>query len=288
MRTGERIEISANPNGLSNYFQPESTLPLEMSPAFFKTEVLHKYKADGDKYETRDRSIYCRGTWELRTYDINDAGQVHTDLRYLGELPFKEQLYWQAFNEWPRGPISERAVTTDFKGEWYTDYDSLNSLKHRIGQLDESRHPWWLPRGRKLAAAVHYPATAASDEWADEILALDQLFVEGFKAKELKALALRLNRAIEPQWGSLKLLEECLAGSGLDGEEVATTIAPIKELHELRTIVKGHAASNKRKEREKQAIAGAGSFRAHFAQLAAGCDSALETVVAALSKQISE
>jgi hypothetical protein len=113
LRTNERIEVSCDPKGLSNYFQPESNLPLEMSPVFFRGEVLMRYKADPDKYELHDRSIYCRGTWSLRTYDINDAGQVHTYLRYLRDLPYNEQVYWQSFNEWPKGELSKRAITTD-------------------------------------------------------------------------------------------------------------------------------------------------------------------------------
>ncbi len=95
LKTKKRIEVSADPAGLSNYFQPESTLPLEMSPVFFNAEVLHRYKSDPVKYTLEDRSIRCRGAWSLRTYDVNKEGQVHTYLRYLGELPYKEQTYWQ-------------------------------------------------------------------------------------------------------------------------------------------------------------------------------------------------
>jgi hypothetical protein len=160
LKTGEHIELSCDPKGLSNYFQPESNLPLEMSPVFFRGEVLHRYKADTEKYELMDRSIYCRGTWSLQTYDINDAGQVHTYLRYLRDLPYKEQLYWQSFNEWPKAPLSKRAITTDFKGEFYDEYDPLNSLKRKILELDEAPPPWWNRRGEPLAKAVHYPATS--------------------------------------------------------------------------------------------------------------------------------
>jgi hypothetical protein len=160
--------------------------------------VLHRYKADQEKYEVQDRSISCRGTWSLRTYDINDAGQVHTYLRYLRELPYKEQLYWKAFNEWPKAWLSKRAITTDFKGEVYAEYDALNALKHKIRRLDDSPPAWWSPRGDKLLNTVHYPATAASTEWANEILALDQLLVEGFRSKNLKALAKELGRMPPP------------------------------------------------------------------------------------------
>jgi hypothetical protein len=41
--------------------------------------------------ETR-RSHVLRGRVEAQTYDINDAGQVRTYLRYLACLPYKEQL----------------------------------------------------------------------------------------------------------------------------------------------------------------------------------------------------
>ncbi len=41
-------EISCAPNATSNYFT-QSELPFELSPAFFRAEVLSKYKADSEK-----------------------------------------------------------------------------------------------------------------------------------------------------------------------------------------------------------------------------------------------
>jgi hypothetical protein len=283
LKTGKRIEVSCNPKGLSNYFHPESTLPLEMSPVFFRAEVLHRYKADPQKYELAERSIYCRGTWSLETFDINNVGQVHTYLRYLGYLPYKEQLYWQSFNEWPKGALSKRAIATDFKGEFYTEYDSLNSLKHKIQQLDEGNRAWWQPRGQEPAKTVHYPATASAAEWANEILALDHLLIEGFRVKGLRGMLKALRRTFEPDWKSLKLLEECLIGSGVDEEDARTAVTSLRTLHDLRTILKGHSAATKKSEAEKQAIAKFGSFRAHFAQSAAECDSALKLIMDTLS-----
>jgi hypothetical protein len=165
LKTGDRIEVSCSPDAVSNYFQPESKLPLELSPVFFRSEVLHRYKADNEKYELLDRSIYCRGTWTLWTYDVNDAGQVHTYLRYLGELPYNEQLHWQSFNEWPKGPLSRRAITTDFKGEVFMEYDALNSLKRKIKSLDERRPVWWEPRGDEMSKTVHYPRPRRRPNW---------------------------------------------------------------------------------------------------------------------------
>jgi hypothetical protein len=95
------IECSCAPGAIANYFT-KSDKPFEVSPAFFRPEVLAKYKADPEKYRLEDRSISCRNSWYLKTYDINDAGQVHTYIVYLSQLPYEEQQYWKSFNEWPK------------------------------------------------------------------------------------------------------------------------------------------------------------------------------------------
>ena len=79
-RNHKVVEVSAAPGHTANYFNGEGNeLPYELSPAFFRPEVLSKYKADRDKYTIDEmrRFISCRGAWELRSYDINDADQVH-------------------------------------------------------------------------------------------------------------------------------------------------------------------------------------------------------------------
>lgn len=279
LKTKERIEVSADPAGLSNYFQPESSLPLEMSPVFFNAEVLHRYKRDPVKYSFEDRSITCRGAWSLRTYDVNKEGQVHTYLRYLGELPYKEQMYWQSFNEWPKGGLSERAITTDFKGEFFRGYDPLNNLKHEIMKLDEKAPSWWQVRGEALRKAVHNLVTSSSAEWADEILALDQLVNEGFQLGPLRALVKSLGVTPQDDWRQFKLLEECIAAKNAGGVDAKTLIDPLRRLRELRNHLKGHASSQKQ-ERAKEAMSRHGSFKAHFEHVA---DEVLETLKVLIS-----
>lgn len=128
--------------------------------------MLLKYKNDFEKYHLEDRSISCRNAWSLETYDINEAGQVHTYLIYLQRLPYEEQLYWKSFNEEPRGSISKRALTTDFKGDWYTAYDPLASLKEFVQQLDHLQGPWWTLRSEQLLVRAHYPLKSCiSTNW---------------------------------------------------------------------------------------------------------------------------
>ena len=276
------IETSCAPECLSNYFQ-QSDLPWEISPAFFRPDVLHRFKADPEKYTLDDRSITCRGAWHLKTYDINEAGQVHTYIGYLANLPIEEQRYWQAFNEWPRGPISKRAHESDILGEWSSSYDPLNAIKSKVRTLDRNAPEWWKVRGDVLSEAARYPATDSVSEWANEILALDQLLVEGFLVKPIKALATAAGAAIETNWGSLKVLEEYMVAIGRSPEEAKNIVAPLRKLHALRSHTKGHGAVSERRNQERAARSKFGTLRAHFTALAAECEAAFQNILVALN-----
>ena len=115
------IKVSTDPSDTTNYFAASgNTLPFEVSPAFFRSEVLSKYKADRDKYTVNEiqRTVSCRGAWQLRGWDRNDAGQIFAYICYLRQLPYQEQQYWASFNEKSKAGISERAIAHDFEGRW--------------------------------------------------------------------------------------------------------------------------------------------------------------------------
>tara|TARA_A100000171_G_scaffold18248_1_gene16789 strand:- start:9344 stop:11044 length:1701 start_codon:yes stop_codon:yes gene_type:complete len=272
------VETSCGPEFLSNYFQ-QSELPWEISPVFFRPEVLHRFKADPEKYTLEDRTISCRNAWDLKTYDINEAGQVHTYIGYLADLPYEEQLYWQAFNEWPKGTISARAHQTDIVGDWHHEYEPLGALKHTISLMDKSPPSWWKPRGEALSDAVRYPATDSVKEWGDEVLALDQYLVEGFLLKPLREIAGAGNRTVEQKWASLRVLQEALIVKGCTDEEAKSLVLPMQKLHTLRTEVRGHATTEKKKKAESDARTNFGTLRVHFTQLVTDCDKALAEVL---------
>jgi hypothetical protein len=279
------VETSCAPQFLSNYFQ-NSDLPWEISPAFFRPEVLHRFKADPEKYTLEERSISCRNAWYLKTYDINEAGQVHTYIGYLADLPYEEQLYWQSFNEWPKGPISRRAHQTDIIGDWYREYEPLSALKHTISLLDANPPSWWKARGPDLQEAVRYPVTDSVKEWADEILAFDQYLIEGFLLKPLRELAEGNGRTVDQKWGTLRVLQEVLVSRG-QTEDAAKRIAlPMQRLHALRTDVRGHATVEKKRAEESSARTQFGSLRAHFQDLVAECEKSLRAILKTLDVRL--
>jgi len=270
-------EISCGPGGTANYFTA-SDLPFEISPAFFRPEVLLKYKADSEKYTLRNNSISCRGSWHLQTYDINEYGQVHTYIRYLSQLPYEEQRYWKAFNEAPKGPISERAFKSDFEGNWDIQVDPLSSIKAIVGKFKQKGVPWWTLRSPKLVDQVNYPVTSSPDEWADEILRLDQLIVEGFEQKYLRGESKDLGRVPAVQAGSLTLVEECLSGLGFEDTRAKEIVKPLKELHFLRSKVKGHASGHEAVKIKRDLLAKRGSYKQQFYALCGECEESLRTI----------
>lgn len=276
-------EISCAPCALANYFT-ESDLPFELSPAYFRPEVLSKYKSDRQKYNLEDRSISCRGSWYLKSYDINEAGQVHAYLVDLQRLPYAEQLHWKQFNEPPKAGLSKRAITTDFEGQWYEEYDALTSLKSRLCELVKMKCPWWNVPNADPIDGVHYPVTTSRDEWANEIMALDQLVVEGLDQKWLKNKAIELGQKPLATMRQLKLLEACLVGLGFEEEHAYALISPFHELHNLRSLVRGHRWGSEATSESKRVLTEFGEYKSHFKSLCQRCDESLELIVTGFSE----
>ncbi|HVU44561.1 MAG TPA: hypothetical protein VHD85_00455 [Terracidiphilus sp.] len=282
-------EISCAPGGTANYYTP-SELPFELSPAFFRAEVLSKYKADSDKYRLDERTISCRGAWSLQSYDVNEAGQVHTYIIYLRYLPHQEQLHWKAHNEPPKGTISRRAFLSDFEGSWDQPYDSLESVKEHVRKLTDECVPWWTPRSENTADRAHYPITASPDEWANEILNLDQLLVEPFEKKWFSNELSKLGKVPDdPNLGSLALAELCFAAWGEEPSAAKESVAPLRVLHDLRSKLRGHAVGKDTKAKlRQQALDEHGNYRAHYTALCKACDDSLRRITKMIGDRQAE
>ncbi len=174
---------------MSSYFEPPNNKPFETSPAFFRPEVLDKYKNNPDIYQLHGREIHKIDGWGLRTFDVNEEGQVHTYLCYLGDLPYEEQLYWKSFNEEPKGSISKRAYETDFEGKWSELMNPVEVLKHLLENV-RTELPLLFPRlTSQDIAKLHRVLTDNRKQWGETLLQLDQLIVELLDKKQTQTLA---------------------------------------------------------------------------------------------------
>lgn len=253
-------KVSTDPKDTTNYFQAENnSLPFELSPAFFRPDVLLRYKADRDKYTIDEREISCRGGWHLRGYDINDAGQVHAYICYLRNLPYSEQQYWASFNEEPKAGISDRAITTDFKGEFTDIINPLSKVLRRIHDWHQKKVSWWSLKDDELLTQVNLPITSNRDEWAEAFMGLSKLIIEGFNVKSIRSELDRKDIPYDKKERSISLLEKLIREEDEDG-----SMKGLRTSQLIRTKVKGHSNGTEARELEKNALKEHKTFKKHF------------------------
>ena len=230
--------ISTDPRATTNYFQTAgNTRPFELSPAFFRPDVLLKYKSDTDKYVVDNRDIRCRSAWELRDYDINDAGQVHAYICDLSRLPYEEQLYWKSFNEEPKSGISERAYINDFKGEPVELTDPLLRIKRLLNRWRDKRVPWWTLRDDAAITHVTTPRTRSRDEWARAFSNLAKLVIEGFELRAIRARLSEMGIEWTKEERSLALLQRALSRDARRAKREALQVLGLRDY----ALSKGYA-----------------------------------------------
>jgi hypothetical protein len=261
------------PKAMSNYFEPKNDKPFETSPVFFKPEVLDKYKNNPNVYVLGSRQISKIDGWELKTYDINELGQVHTYLGYLSNLQYEEQLYWKSFNEEPKGPISKRAIETDFKGNWsdlrfpdeiliekLTDAKTKVSFYHKL-DLEEAQR-------------IHRVHTDNEKEWGDSLLQLDQIVNESLDNSIIRSMAEKLG-CLDKSLGSVRQLQNVFNTFGYDKSH----LEPLAELHHLRNIMRGHKKGSDAQKTIKDIRKKYFTFPAHSLDILTRINDAIEFVM---------
>lgn len=276
LRNKRITNISTDPTATTNYLQAQGTsLPFELSPAFFRPDVLLKYKGDSDKYTVEQRDIYCRSAWRLRGYDINKAGQVHAYICDLRNLPYQEQLYWKSHNEEPKAGISERAVANDFKGEAWSDPDPLETILFIMRRWNESDVVWWKLREAGLLERFNTPNTSSRDEWASAFKDLSKLIIEGFDDKAICKRLEAVNIVFEAKKQRLVLIEKLLDGERrLDG---------LRTVQLIRSKVDAHSRGSTASDLANKALQEHGTYSAHFKNVCRAVTDELKLIEQAFS-----
>lgn len=282
-KNGRVVDCSASPDALASYFEKDSPLPFETSPVFFRPDVLDRYKADPDKYQLQHRSITCRNAWSLQSYDFNEAGQVHTYIRYLGYLPVAEQRYWKSFNEPPKGTISTRSFKTDFEGSWDVEPDNLDSLKSTLRELGRANVSWFQLKQPALIDRLHYPLTASKKIWDDTLIDMNKAINEGLIKDELKRIAIAGGRKGDPTMGSIKWFREALLAKGTDADHADNLVNPLGELQFLRTRFSAHAGGAGAAEERRKLLKEHGTPKQHIDLLAGRLVASLKDALSILS-----
>ena len=187
-------------------------------------------------------------------------------------------MHWKLFNEKPKAQIPRHVIKAVLYGESSSYYSPLANLKDKLRSL---QCKWWSMPTPDAIKRAQSPATGSNDDWRDEIIHLDQLLVEGFKKKWLRKKAKELGCAPEPNYGSLKLLEKCLIGLGFEEDYAHSIVAPLQELHYLRSNLGTHALGETAQKLKAEAFAEHGSYRNHYKNVATRCDETMQILVEA-------
>ena len=283
-RNNRLANISTHPSATTNYFEAEGNrLPFEVSPAFFRPDVLLKYKLDRDKYtlSEENRTIGCRSVWELQKYDINEEGQVHTYICYLRMLPYDEQIYWRSFNVEPKSGISDRSFQTDFEGEWSEIISPLEKVLYIARRWAASDIAWWTLLDEVLLERVNTPRTTSRDEWGRAFSDLAKLVIEGFQAGAIQARLEEDSVEYQNEEKSLKLIERFLAAH--HPLEDGVSLVSLKTVQHIRTKVDAHYGGSDAQGFAADALMDHGSYTAHFDSICKGVAQELEMIEKAFS-----
>lgn len=281
-RNSRVVKISTDPHATVNYFEAEgNSLPFELSPAFFRPEVLLKYKADRDKYVVSERSISCRTAWFLEAIDVNEAGQVHAYICYLRRLPYTEQLHWLSFNEPPKTTISQRALMNDFEGQWVDFMEPLRKVLLILNRWHDQKVAWWTLRDAKLLERVNTPLTASRDEWAEAFMDLAKLVVEGFETKPIRSKLDAAQVAYEKEDRTIALIEKLLNKGSVSG--VTDKLVGLRTVQMLRSKAKGHVGGSDADQLAQDALMEHESFANHFRHVCSQVSDELEIIEQLLS-----
>lgn len=286
-RNGEVTKISTDPEATANYFNSEgNSLPFELSPAFFRPEVLSKYKTDREKYTVTERSVSCRTAWHLKGIDVNEAGQVHAYICDLRSLPHNEQLHWLCYNEAPKGTISEGAFTSDFEGKWATQMEPLPRLLSIVRRWHRDKVLWWTLRDEKLLERVNTPLTTSRDEWAEAFMDLAKLVVEGFETKPIRSILDGSQVSYKNDDKTIALLERVLDGNNASDE--AHKLAGLRTVQLVRSKAKGHVGGSGADQLVQDVLMEYETFANHFRHICAQVADELETIEGVMLDPLSD
>ena len=282
LRHNSIATVTSNRASTTNYFEAHNNdLPYELSPAYFRAEVLFKYKMDTDKYTIEYGSIRCREAWSLKQFDVNAANQIQVYVCDLRNLPYEEQIYWQSFNEEPKAGLTKEVIERDILGIFTEDFPPLTKIKDVVERWNNSRWPWWTRRHPSLVSRVNSPVGNSRDEWAQEFLNLSQLVIEGFKTKGIRPILDAQNIEFNSDQRSIALLEKILrAGGDLEDHE---KLAGLRTVQQIRTKVRGHASGSEANELSDNALSEHGSYLTHFEHVCAVVAEELAMIESALT-----
>lgn len=195
---GKAIIHTCNPNKLANMFGANPGAPLFLTPVFFKTSVLDKYRDEPSRYDVESGYLRCKRQGDaLWGIPIDNHGKdcVSVFLGDLGHLPFAHQLHFASENIL-KGEVSESFFRSQIDAEFCDSTHPVAVFKSSYYKL---RTVGWEELGWHLLLPLaeqdqHYVSSLKllthneQKEFDEQVLALTKILIDSLNEKELHRL----------------------------------------------------------------------------------------------------
>ena len=239
---GNEIEHTSDPSKLKNYFGANPDAFPDITPVYFRREVLVKYYAEPDRYTVIDGQVSCLNLWYC-PIDNDLESHVVVLLSDLGQyLPHAERLHWRQFNVPPEGKGSETMNRRSFMVEaaepksadlvFRRDYVDLISKWE--GALGWSLYLPQSPNDEYLIDTIRIPLTNSQSEFDEQIVHLTKLLVDSLNEGELATRTIKLQEGAK----GISKFEEFLRETSFS--QVESTVGFLRNLQSLRSAGSAH------------------------------------------------
>lgn len=243
---GMAIIHTCNPNKLANMFGANPGAPLFLTPVFFKTSVLDKYRGEPSRYDVESGYLRCKRKGDaLWGIPIDNHGKdcVSVFLGDLGHLPFAHQLHFASENIL-KGEVSESFFRSQIDAEFCDSTHPVAVFKSSYYKL---RTVGWEGLGWHLLLPLaeqdqHYMSSLKllthneQKEFDEQILALTKILIDSLNEKELHRILLCKERGIS-------LFDMVLKRRNVTGSEKHVKF--LRNLQELRSTSVAHRKGDK-------------------------------------------
>mgnify|MGYP004628893825 CR=1 FL=1 len=226
---GTEVRFTCNPDKLANYFGTNPGAPHYLTPVFFRSAVLDKYRGD-PCFSVTERSLKCGVQWGVGIDNVTPSRVMV----YLGDLggrmPSAERKHFLAFEMSPVDQsISKEALVNDFFNMWIDPTSPVSRLLCARRRLDKA---WLDVFGKALFREAHaddadmeklirIPSTKGREEFDTVVINLDKLLVDYIDESALFQSDVR---------GSINKLAKQLEAAG-----IPIDVSPLRDLQALRS-----------------------------------------------------
>lgn len=246
---GSYFCFTCDPSKLRNYYGANPEAPHYLTPVYFSSEVLDRYRKRPN-FEVTERGISCGSEWSLPIDNILPE-RVMVYLGDLGsKLPENERRHFGSFQISPSGQtISREVLASDFLGMWVKETEGIIgrflAARSRLDDVWRKRFHRSLFRelhedDRDLNKRVRIPSIEGQEEFDTVIQSLQLLLVDYMDSSRFPSA--------DPGKGSLNRFEKFLRSEGID-----TDLSALFDLQRVRSAWTAHA-KGKNYERVKREL----------------------------------